>query len=69
MKQLPRNVLQNRKKYRKLTDKLKQLNIRYRWEIPQGVSFNYQSTRQIIKNTEQIVMFMFDHSKDFEEDK
>lgn len=69
MKELSRNVLQDRRKYKKLTYKLRQLNIRYRWEIPEGVSFNYSSLRQSITTTMEMIRFMCDNSKDFGKDK
>lgn len=70
MKELSRQVLQERKKYRKLTEKLRLKNIRYRWELPEGLSFNFQDRRINIKTTEQMVCFLFDHQKDFgEKDK
>lgn len=37
MKELPKEVVQKRRDYKKLTDKLRPEDIRYRWEIPESL--------------------------------
>lgn len=61
-------MFQDRILKRKLTEKLKQMNIRYRWELPEDFSFNYRDIRETIKTTGQMIKFMYDYSKDFEEE-
>lgn len=39
LKELPKKVIDSRKTFRPLTDKLKKMKIRFRWEIPIGLSF------------------------------
>lgn len=65
MKELPKKVLQIREEYRNLTEKLKDQNIKFRWEIPESVSFWYKGTRISIRNMEQ-KEFLLEHQKDFE---
>lgn len=38
-KELPREVLQQRKSFRQLVEKLKKDQVRFRWELPVGISF------------------------------
>lgn len=54
LKELPRKVLQQRKEYRTLTEKLKNYKARYRWEIPEGLSFNLEEKRYVVKNLAQM---------------
>lgn len=49
MKDLPKSILQQRKKFKKLTDKLKHRNVRFRWEILEGLSFGYRDTKTVIR--------------------
>lgn len=37
---------------------LKEKNIYYRWELPEGLSFTYKGKRQMIKSMEQMEYFM-----------
>lgn len=39
MKELPKEIIQSRRSYKKIVDKLKGDNVRYRWELPEGLSF------------------------------
>lgn len=39
MKELPKKVLDSRKDFRPLSDKLKSLKLKFRWESPTGLSF------------------------------
>lgn len=48
LKELPKKVMQSRKEYQPLTDKLKKFKIRHRWEIAEGVSFNFKERRIIV---------------------
>lgn len=64
MRELPRQVLTERKSFRKLTDKLKN-NIRFRWELPIGISFTYEGERKMITSKEQLNRFMSQNVKDF----
>lgn len=48
MKELPGKIVQDRKLFKKLTDKLRQKNIRFIWEIPQGMSFTHRGMRRTI---------------------
>lgn len=42
LKEHPKKVIESRKVFRPLTDKFKKLKIRFRWEIPMGLSFFYK---------------------------
>lgn len=63
LKEIPRKALALRKKYRTLTEALSKQNIKFRWELPEGVSFQYKGTRHNIKN-EQIEAFTKMHNFD-----
>lgn len=54
MQEVPRKIMMLRKDYKKLTDKLNGLNIRFRWEVPQGVTFEYRGKRHMIRNVQQM---------------
>lgn len=64
MKELPKEVISARKNYKKLTEKLNLENTRYRWEIPEGLSFTYKSKRVIVKTIAQMNKFLNDHCED-----
>lgn len=57
-KELPKEVFQQRKKFKQLTEKLIQRKIRFRWEILRGVSFMFEGQRWIIKTEEQMQEFL-----------
>lgn len=54
MREIPRKVMLLRKDYKKLKDKLNSLNIRFRWEIPQGMTFEHKGKKHIIRNIRQM---------------
>lgn len=62
LKELPKIVIENRKDFKPLTDKLKKLRVRYRWEIPFGLSFFFKGKRKLIadKNEMWTIMKMFE---------
>lgn len=66
LRELPRQIITERKKYREFTDKLKKMGIRFRWEIPSGLNFTYDNAQQRILSTEQMSKFLNDYSKEFE---
>lgn len=66
MKELPRKMVQDRKVFKKLTVKLKQKDIRFRWEIPQGMSFTYREVTRTITTINQMGQFLADYVEDFE---
>lgn len=57
-KELLRELIKQRKEYRQLTDKLRQEQVRYRWEIPRGVSFMFNQKRYLRKTAEQMNEFL-----------
>lgn len=63
-KELPREVIQQRKNFKQLVEKLKQDQIRFRWELPVGISFMYNAKRLMIKSTEQMQEFLAGLKKD-----
>lgn len=65
MKELPRAMVQDRKNVKKLTEKLRKLNIRFRWEIPDELSFTYGDVKRSITTLEQMESFKGDYPKDF----
>lgn len=58
MKELPKQILMDRKAFRKLTDKLKVNNVKFQWEMPIGVSFSFKGERKTIKTEEQMRKFL-----------
>lgn len=54
IRELPKKILLLRKDYRKLKDKLDGLKIRFRWEIPQGMTFEHKGKRHTIRNVSQM---------------
>lgn len=66
LKELPRQVLAERKKYRKLTNKLKRKDVRFKWEMPTGLSFTYDDVRYKILSEAQTDKFLSAHEKDFD---
>lgn len=58
LKEIPKKVLMRRKKYREMTDYLKDNNIFYRWEMPEGLSFQFKGKRKVIKSAEQMTDFL-----------
>lgn len=67
LKETPKKALILRKKYKRLTEILTKQNIRFRWELPEGLTFKYKGTRQMIKTEEQMERFI--ETNKFEEQK
>lgn len=55
---MPKQVTLQRKKFKQLVDKLIQAKIRFRWEIPRGVSFPFENKRWWIKTEEEMQEFI-----------
>lgn len=64
LKELPKKVIESRKQYKQLVDKLRKLKIRFRWEIPTGLSFFFKGKRKWISNVEEIKKAMKDLEKE-----
>lgn len=64
LKELPKKVIDSRKTFRPLSDKLKKMKIRFKWEIPIGVSFFFKGKRKIVTNKEE----MWEITKEFEKE-
>lgn len=56
-KEIPKEVVLQRKQFKPLVEKLSQDKVRFRWEIPRGVSFLYESRKWSIRTTEQLNEF------------
>lgn len=54
MKELPRQIVEDRKSYKKLTDNLKGKNKRFRWELPRGLSLTFKGERKYIPSEAQM---------------
>lgn len=54
LKELPKEVVQTRKNYKMLIEKLISDGVRYRWQIPEGLSFMWKRKRILIKSVEQM---------------
>lgn len=54
LKELPRKVMEGRKQFKPLVDKLKRLKIKFRWEIPVDLSFFFKGKRKIITESEEM---------------
>lgn len=67
MTELPRQVILQRKTFKGLIEKLKKKNVRFRWELPLGVSFVFKGGRVSIKSEDQMEKFLIDNAKDFGE--
>lgn len=65
LEEIPRKALALRKKYRKLVDILTNQNIKYQWDLLEGITFQYKGVRQIIKNEDQMEAFIGMYKKDF----
>lgn len=64
LKELPKKVIETRKQYKPLVDKLKKLKIRFRWEIPMGVSFFFKGKRKLIRDLEEMRRIMKEMGKE-----
>lgn len=66
LRELPREVILHLKKFRKLVENLKKKNVRFRWELPTGISFMFQGGHTVIKSEEEMDKFIRDNRKLFE---
>lgn len=57
-RELPKVMIKQRKEYKQLVEKLRSEQIRYRWEMPRGISFMYNSKKLWIKTEEEMVEFL-----------
>lgn len=57
-RELPKEVIKQRKEMKQLTDRLRLEQIKYRWEVPRGISFMSDNKKIWIKNTEQMTEFL-----------
>lgn len=62
-KELPNEVIQQRKTFKQLTEKLIQGKIRFRWEISCGINFLFENKRWLIKTTEKMHEFLVTEMK------
>lgn len=63
LKELPKDVLQMRRNYRKITERLSSEHNRYRWQIPEGLSFIWKGKRVLIKSVDQMKEFLKQEGK------
>lgn len=63
-KELPKDVIQQRKEFKQLLDRLRLEQIQYRWEIPRGISFSYDGKRINIKMKQQMQEFLMTNRKE-----
>lgn len=66
LRELPRQVLMERKIYKKLTEKLFKKNIRFRWELPRGLSFEYKEEKKLIVTEEQLNEFLVEEAEELD---
>lgn len=67
MKELPRQVIAQRRTFKSLTDKLRKKKMRFRWEIPSGINFIHNDSRFQIKSESHMEKFLQDNVKEFED--
>lgn len=63
-KEIPRKALLLRKKYKKISDALTKQNVKFRRELPKGITFQYTGSRHTIKNEGQLETFLRTHKFD-----
>ncbi|XP_060125029.1 uncharacterized protein LOC132591260 [Zootoca vivipara] len=51
-KEIPKRILKKREKYKVLTDALKLKGIRFKWLVPEGLSFTIKDTRKVIRSVD-----------------
>lgn len=68
MKELPRQVILQRKKFKKLIEVLKKKKIRFRWELPEGVTFIFKDKRTTIRLEEDLEKFVKENEKFLEDE-
>lgn len=57
-KELPKEIIQRRKDFKQLVEKLRQEQVCYRWEVPHGISFLYENKKVWIRTREQMQEFL-----------
>lgn len=62
MKELLKEIVQRRKYYRKLVEKLNSEHVRYRWLIPECLSFMWDN-KLLIKTIDQMKEFLNQKAK------
>lgn len=63
LKEIPRKALIRRKNYKKLIEFLTSKGIRYRWDLPEGLSFSFKGKRHVIKSVDQMELFLTDQNQ------
>lgn len=58
MKELPKQLIEDRRTYKKLVDILKGKDKRFRWELPTGLSFVFKGQRKYITTKAQMNEFL-----------
>lgn len=61
LKEIPKKALTKWKKYKEIIEFLRNKNVRYRWELPEGVSFTYEGKRDTIRSNDQMEEFLEQH--------
>lgn len=65
LKELPKKILASRKEYKILTEKLRNYKVRYRWEVPEGLSYNWEGRRVTVSSPEQTEKALEDLERKF----
>lgn len=68
MRELPRDVIMQRKKLKKLVDSLRKKDVKFRWELPIGLSFMFHGRHTVIGSEKQMFDFIKDNGKFLETD-
>lgn len=63
LRELPRQVILQRKGFKILPDKLKAKNMRFRWELPSGLNLMFKGERKIITTEAQLNEFLTENMK------
>lgn len=58
LKEIPFQILKKRAEYKVLTDFLKQKDIRFRWLLPEGLTFSFNERKITINNKEKMDEFL-----------
>lgn len=64
LKELPKRLITSRKDYRPLSEKLKNCKMRFRWEVPEGLSFFFKGKRWMVTNLETMQEAMQELNKE-----
>lgn len=62
-KELPRDLIKQRREFKQIVDKLRQEQTRYRWKVPRGISFMYSNKFFLLKSQEQMQDFLWEAGK------